>query len=269
MNPLLSQFLSAVLRWVLTGAGAWFVQQGILDGQQVTEMIGGLTLAILALVWSLWSKYRSKLELFTVAAMPKGTTLNEVKESIAAGVSASAGTGAGDVPRLVSDIRDGSINPRLWLLPLLLVGGLAVPACATMSPRAQAVQTHQGIQTLLAAVDDAERVLCFGSTTLPAQPSRCTTDAARTAGLTDARHQALSRALVKAFAGQVAVGTALTVWRPGRPVDMSEVDAAAVEIDRELAQLRTGIPAIAPLITKAREWIAEVNRLKALFQGGR
>jgi len=164
---------------------------------------------------------------------------------------------------------DDIVTLRSIVWPLLFVASIGIGACATMSPRAQAVQTHQGIQTLLAAVDDAERVLCFGSTTLPAQPSRCTTDAARTAGLTDARHQALSRALVQAFAGQVAVGMALTVWRPGQLVDMSEVDAAAVEIDRELAQLRTGIPALAPLITKAREWIAEVNRLKALFQGGR
>ena len=267
MNPLLSSFLSSLFRWVLTGVGAWFVQKGILDETQVTEMIAGAVLALVALAWSLWQKYQSKLELFTVAAMQKGTTLEEARKSIAAGVSASAGTGAGDVPHLVSGTGDGSIKPRLWVLPLLLAGSL-VASCATMSPRAQAVQTHQGIQTLLASVDDAERVLCFGSTALPPAPSRCTTDAARAAGLTDARHQAISRALVKAFSGQVVVGMAISVWQPGQPLDMSQVDAAAADIDRELAQMNAGIPALAPLLAKAREWVAEINRLKALFKGG-
>lgn len=129
MNPLLQSFLSSLFRWVLTGAGAWFVQKGILDETQVTEMIAGAVLALVALLWSLWQKYQSKLELFTVAAMQKGTTLEEARKSIAAGVSASAGTGAGDVPHLVSGTGDGSIKPRLWVLPLLLSASL-VSGCA-------------------------------------------------------------------------------------------------------------------------------------------
>lgn len=151
MNPLLQSFLSSLFRWVLTGAGAWFVQKGILDETQVTEMIAGAVLALVALAWSLWQKYRSKLELFTVAAMPKGTTLAEAKDSIAAGVSASAGTGSGDVPVLVRGTGDGSVKPRMdaWILPLLLsasllsgcaLGGAVVTPPPPGGPTAEQVQ---------------------------------------------------------------------------------------------------------------------------------
>lgn len=137
MNPLLSQFLSAVLRWVLTGAGAWFVQKGILNAGEVDDLIAGAIIAILALAWSLYSKYKSKVELFTIAAMPKGTSLEEAKQSIASGVQASAGTGAGDTPVLVNSNMADSVKPRgnSWLLPLLLTssllaGSVAVTSCA-------------------------------------------------------------------------------------------------------------------------------------------
>lgn len=135
MNPLLKEFLSAALRWVLTGAGGWFVQQGILNPDQVDKMIAGAILAILALGWSLYSKYTSKVESNTLAAMPKGTTLVEAQKSIARGISAPAGTGAGDVPVLINNKGDSVKPPRgnmgAWLLPLLLAGSLASAfACA-------------------------------------------------------------------------------------------------------------------------------------------
>ena len=100
MNPLLSQFLSAILRHVLTFAGAWFVSQGILKPEQADEMIAGLIVFLLTLAWSLYSKYRGKLVENTRAAMPAGATLVDAKEMIASGTTARAMTGADERPRL-------------------------------------------------------------------------------------------------------------------------------------------------------------------------
>jgi hypothetical protein len=133
---LVQQFLSAVVRWVLTGLGAWFVQKGILEGGQATELIAGGTVALVALLWSLWQKFTSKREAFTLAAMKPGATLQEAQASIARGIAAPAGTGAGDVPVLVNTNTGDSVKPRLWFLPLLLVGALsagAVTGCASLS----------------------------------------------------------------------------------------------------------------------------------------
>jgi hypothetical protein len=95
---------------------------------------------------------------------------------------------------------------RLILLALVLLA-----ACAA-NPRARLVQTHQGIQTALATLDDAERILCWDATVLPADATRCTTEAARLAGLTDARHQAISRGFIKAYEAQLGLGQVIAVW---------------------------------------------------------
>lgn len=100
MNPLLQQFIGAILRHVLTFIGAWFVTQGILKPAQVDEMIAGAIVFILALLWSLYSKYRAKQIENTRAAMPAGATMVDAKELIAAGTTARATTGADESPRL-------------------------------------------------------------------------------------------------------------------------------------------------------------------------
>ena len=149
----------------------------------------------------------------------------------------------------------------------LLVVILLTAACAGVSPRAQLVQTHQGIQTLLASVDDAERIVCFGSTTLPSDPTRCSTPAAQTAGLTDARHRAISRAFVKAFDAQIALGAAIAVWQYGQAMDVSLLESAVAEIDAQLAGMNIAIPALAPMFRRLVEWKAEIARFRLLFGG--
>lgn len=111
MNPLVQQFMSAVLRWVLTIAGGWFVQKGILQQGQVDEMIAGAILAILALAWSFYSKYTTKREANTQAAMKAGATLEDARANIARGIAAPAGTGAGDVPVLINTNKGDTVKP--------------------------------------------------------------------------------------------------------------------------------------------------------------
>jgi hypothetical protein len=100
MNPLLQQFLGAILRHGLTFVGAWFVSVGILQPEQVDEMIAGLIVFLLTLAWSLYSKYRGKLMENTRAAMPAGATLTDAKDLIASGTTARAMTGGNESPRL-------------------------------------------------------------------------------------------------------------------------------------------------------------------------
>lgn len=155
---------------------------------------------------------------------------------------------------------------RRLSIALILIIGLA---CSSLSPRAQLVTTHDGVEKLLAAVDDSERILCFGSTTMPAVPTKCTTPAAVAAKLTDDRHVALSRALYKAFSAQVALGKVIQTWVPGQPVDMSMLTSAVAEVDVQLALLDIKAPNLSGLLADILKWKAEIERLRALFGGGR
>jgi hypothetical protein len=87
MNPLLAQFLGAILRWALTFAGAWFVKTGIITPDQSELFIGGAITALLSLAWVLWLKYADRLKLVTALDAERGTTEREVERRVAAGDS--------------------------------------------------------------------------------------------------------------------------------------------------------------------------------------
>jgi hypothetical protein len=89
MNPLLAQFLGAIIRWALTFAGAWFVSKGIITPEQSNEMIGGAIVALLSLAWVLWLKYADRLKLVTALSAPAGATEREIEKRVAAGDSPS------------------------------------------------------------------------------------------------------------------------------------------------------------------------------------
>lgn len=156
-------------------------------------------------------------------------------------------------------------NMGAWLLPLLLVSAVS---CAGVTPRAQLVQTHQAIQTLLASVDDAERTLCFGSTILPTVPTRCTTEAATQAGLTDQRHQAIQGAFNRAYDAQIRLAGVIATWEQGASIDLNLAIAAATEVDAQLDQMNVSFPQLAPLIRNVQRWMAELARLRQLIGGG-
>lgn len=153
-----------------------------------------------------------------------------------------------------------------YLLPLLLVSSLAA-GCAG-NPRSNLVKTHQGIQTILAALDDAERRLCFGSTTLTATPNQCHTDVAKAVGLTDARHRAIHAALNKGYEAQIHIGAAIALWQPGQTVDMALALQAASEVNSILAAMNVKMPDLTPLLQRAKDWTDQLERLKQLFGGG-
>lgn len=65
MNPLLAEFVGAVLRWLLTAVAAAMVTKGIITNEQAVRFVDALAgwmvpqvALAAALGWSLWHKYR-------------------------------------------------------------------------------------------------------------------------------------------------------------------------------------------------------------------
>ena len=86
MNPVLQAAAASVLRWLLAIAAGYLVRAGIWTGVDAEAYIATAALAILALWWSLWEKYKSRVTLLTALMMPAGTTENGVKAVVASGV---------------------------------------------------------------------------------------------------------------------------------------------------------------------------------------
>lgn len=66
------------------GAG-WLVQHGVWTEADATTYVAAAAMALVALGWSLWSKYRGRVKLLTALTMPQGTTEGQVKAHIAGG----------------------------------------------------------------------------------------------------------------------------------------------------------------------------------------
>ena len=91
MNPLVAQALGAIVRWALTFLSAWFVQHGIWTSENATEYSAGAALAIVALGWSLWQKYKNRLKFLTALESPPGTTEAHVEAKVSTGTGATLG----------------------------------------------------------------------------------------------------------------------------------------------------------------------------------
>ena len=79
MSPLLAEFIGAVVRFLLTAAGAALVSRNIISAEQLPRFIEGFSGPLLsavlmaaALVWSLWHKYWSRLKLLAARELPAG-----------------------------------------------------------------------------------------------------------------------------------------------------------------------------------------------------
>jgi hypothetical protein len=142
-------------------------------------------------------------------------------------------------------------------------------ACGGMTPRAKLVNSHQSIETLLATVDDAERILCFGSVELPRDPTRCTTDLARQAKLTDEKHRAIRLQFIKAYEAQIRLGRVIATWVPGTQVNMDTAVDAVAEISYQLSEMNSSIPDLSFLIKNVKLWLEELNRMKEVFGGAK
>jgi hypothetical protein len=154
------------------------------------------------------------------------------------------------------------------LLASLIAAAIIVAGCGA-TVKELLVASYQGTHTTFAAVDDGERVLCFGSTTLPPVPQRthCT---AGTPGLTDAKHQQISASLVKAFDAEVRLAPVLKLWKQGDPIptDFTIAQAESANI-LALAKAIDPNPKVLAWIANVQSWVDGYAKLAALFNGGK
>lgn len=75
MNPILSEAIGSIVRWALAIGAGYIVTAGIWSPEDATKYVAAGALAIIALGWSLWQKYSSRVTLLT--ALGAGTPLTE------------------------------------------------------------------------------------------------------------------------------------------------------------------------------------------------
>ena len=73
MGPMLTAALGSIIRWALSLVVPYLVSAGIWTADEATTYVTGLSLAILALGWSIWQKYRSRLKFLEALDAPAGT----------------------------------------------------------------------------------------------------------------------------------------------------------------------------------------------------
>lgn len=239
-KELVTSILGGFLRYALAGVFAWMVERGIATQDQVALLITGASGFLALLVWMGWNKVKARVELLTALTAQPGTSVNELKEQVKAGVAVPASTPNDATPRVVVDA--GSVKPPRgnmgsWLLPLLLASSLvAVPACAglkgTVNPNPPvdqvqavrneaakiAVATREAAKLALAAHETAQAA--YDAKLIPAAAMQKINDAAIDAsreGLkfldfaeqvtTDPSLRTTAAALLKVFDGLIAALT--------------------------------------------------------------
>jgi hypothetical protein len=137
------------------------------------------------------------------------------------------------------------------LLPLLLLGLLAVQACS-VSLRQRAVQQVQTIDTILATAQDAE-INLYASGAVPA--------------LTPEKHRAYHAALAKGFDAAERVAIATKAWRAGDPVP-NDTRAILDAAEEALGVLEGVLPEQHRLFGLVRQWLETAIALEQMFAGG-
>ena len=90
MNPLVLDIVGAVARWLIQGLGTWMVARHLLTPEQSDTLVSHaseqLMLAlpgVLALGWSVWSKYRARLRQTALNSLPPGATETQIRSQMA------------------------------------------------------------------------------------------------------------------------------------------------------------------------------------------
>lgn len=119
---------------------------------------------------------------------------------------------------------------RLKSFAVALLAALAF-ACGG-SAHVRLIQGHQAFETALETVDDAERLACWGSVTLPADPTTCTLPTADAPVISKKLHHDISIRIRDAFDHQTALVPILKGWTANTvPPDLSSAYSDALQID--------------------------------------
>ena len=82
MNPLIQKYAVAALRHALGFLGAYLVSLGMEEGA-TTELISGLSAALVTIAWSLYEKNKDKIKLNTAMAVPHPVSEKQLDAIIA------------------------------------------------------------------------------------------------------------------------------------------------------------------------------------------
>ena len=100
MNPILQSALGSVLRWLLALGAGYLVKAGIWTNSNAETYVAAGAMALLAIGWSLWQKYHSRIKFLTALTMPVGATENDVTAQVKSGDALPAvNTPANSVPQ--------------------------------------------------------------------------------------------------------------------------------------------------------------------------
>ena len=78
MNPLLQAALGSILRWGLAFLAGFLVNAGIWKADEAESYIGAAAVGLLAIVWSLWQKYKARIRFLAALDSPKGTDEGDI-----------------------------------------------------------------------------------------------------------------------------------------------------------------------------------------------
>lgn len=107
MNPLLQSALGAILRWGLTFVAGFFVQKGIWSSEEAVQYVAALSVALLALGWSLWQKYHAQLKLLVAMGTPGRITEKAVEEQVSSKIGVPPiSTPKSEIPERRSETRE-------------------------------------------------------------------------------------------------------------------------------------------------------------------
>jgi hypothetical protein len=102
MPPIVYDFLFGLIRHGLTFLGGWLVERGLATTDQTNQLVEGVAVFLVGVLWSLWQKYGAKRKQLTAQTMPAGATETQVNAKIAAGVVPSVLTGIDTTPMAVA-----------------------------------------------------------------------------------------------------------------------------------------------------------------------
>ena len=100
MNPLYQAIVGSILRFILAYCAGYLVKHGLLESTDVKHWVAGISMGLLAIGWSLWQKYHSRVKVVTALAMPAGSTENDLNTQIITKATPSISTPENQTPVL-------------------------------------------------------------------------------------------------------------------------------------------------------------------------
>lgn len=92
MKELVWKYVGTIIRTALVALTTWMVAKGIITQDQADGLVVSalkdimmVLPGLIAFVWSLIEKYRGQKQVATALALPAGSSLADVKQTIAAG----------------------------------------------------------------------------------------------------------------------------------------------------------------------------------------